>query len=124
LAVGGAYYFTAYGGVQALPDGVRQQVTALYPGTFNTTWLAALVFSVLRFLLVFAQKPVEMRKKLDTEISIEKKKTENTESAQNKYAPRAIRASCRRTCYISFHVLLAISLYQENVAVKYTCRCD
>ncbi|KAH8773845.1 major facilitator superfamily domain-containing protein [Diaporthe sp. PMI_573] len=84
LAGGGAYQFAAYGGVQALPDGVRQQVTALYSGTFKTTWLAALAFSLLGFLLVFVEKHVEMRKELDTEFGMEeKKKTETTESAEN-----------------------------------------
>lgn len=84
LAGGGAYQFAANGGVQALPDGVRQQVTDLYAGTFSITWLAALSFSLLGFLLVFVEKHIEMRKELDTEFGIEeKKKTEKVESGNN-----------------------------------------
>ncbi|KAJ8114180.1 hypothetical protein ONZ43_g4963 [Nemania bipapillata] len=71
LADGGAYEFAAHGSVQALSPVVRQQVVRLYTKAFRTTWLAALSFALLGFLLVFLEKHVELRTELDTEFGME-----------------------------------------------------
>ncbi|KAI0867433.1 major facilitator superfamily domain-containing protein [Hypoxylon argillaceum] len=71
LADGGAYEFAAHGSVQALPTATQQQVTRLYTKAFRTTWLAALAFALLGFLLVFLEKHVELRTELDTEFGME-----------------------------------------------------
>ncbi|KAI3335744.1 hypothetical protein F4824DRAFT_463424 [Ustulina deusta] len=71
LADGGAYEFAAHGSVQALPSAAQQQVTRLYTKAFRTTWLAALAFALLGFLLVFLEEHVELRTELDTEFGME-----------------------------------------------------
>ncbi|RWA08692.1 hypothetical protein EKO27_g6424 [Xylaria grammica] len=71
LANGGAYEFAAHGSIQALPPAVQQQVVRLYTHAFRTTWLAALAFALLGFLLVFLEKHVELRSELDTEFGME-----------------------------------------------------
>ncbi|KAK5637483.1 hypothetical protein RRF57_013198 [Xylaria bambusicola] len=78
LADGGAYEFAAHGSVQALPPAIQQQVVRLYTKAFRTTWLAALSFALLGFLLVFLERHVELRTELDTEFGIEEQKQGNT----------------------------------------------
>ncbi|KAI0206555.1 major facilitator superfamily domain-containing protein [Astrocystis sublimbata] len=78
LADGGAYEFAAHGSVQALPPAIQQQVVRLYTKAFRTTWLAALSFALLGFLLVFLELHVELRAELDTEFGIEEQNQGNT----------------------------------------------
>lgn len=66
--------------IQQLAKPVRQQVIAIYAGTFRTSCVVALAFALVRFLLVFLEKHIELRQELDTEFSIEgKQKTPDNE---------------------------------------------
>ncbi|KAF3058028.1 putative MFS-type transporter C16A3.17c [Daldinia childiae] len=71
LANGGAYQFAADGNVQALPSPVYEEVISIYTDTFRITWLAALAFALMGFLLVFLEKHVELRQELETEFGLE-----------------------------------------------------
>lgn len=71
LANGGAYQFAAYGAIQKLPTEIRQQVVKLYVDTFRISWLSALPFAIIGFLLVFVEKHVDLRQELETDFGME-----------------------------------------------------
>ena len=84
LADGGAYRFAAAGSSLAFfPPVVHAQVNRLYTIALKPVWQAMLAFSLLGFVVVFFEKPIELRKELDTEFGINRERNKEVEDTQN-----------------------------------------
>ncbi|KAL8718473.1 MAG: hypothetical protein Q9181_008195, partial [Wetmoreana brouardii] len=83
LANGGAYEFTASGSsLASLPPAVHAQTVALYTTALKPIWQVMLAFSLLGFLVVLFEKPIELRKELDTEFGIDRARNEEVEDSK------------------------------------------
>jgi hypothetical protein len=74
FAGGKAYSLVSAGFVQSLSEDVKAQVVDMLTQGLKPVWYGAIAFSLLGFVLAFAEKHVEMRTQLDTEYGIEKEK--------------------------------------------------
>ena len=75
LVDGGAYQFAAGGSsLASLPPIVHAQVSHLYKIALRPVWQAMLAFALLGFVVVFFEKPIELRKELDTEFGIDRER--------------------------------------------------
>ncbi|KAI0412414.1 major facilitator superfamily domain-containing protein [Xylaria grammica] len=70
LGNGGAYSYAL--GVRRLMGKTLQQTLKVYRQALRTVWLVALPFALLGFILVFAEKHVEMRTTLETDFGLER----------------------------------------------------
>ena len=83
LGNGGAYQFAAGGSsLASLPPVVHAQVVALYTTALKPVWQVMLAFSLLGFLVVLFQKPIELRKELDTEFGIDRAQYKEVEDTK------------------------------------------
>ncbi|KAF2677293.1 MFS general substrate transporter [Lentithecium fluviatile CBS 122367] len=81
FAGGKAYSLVSGGFVQSLSPGVKTEVVHMLTEGLKPVWYGAVAFSLLGFVLSFAEKHVEMRTQLDTEYGLEKeKKVADTEA--------------------------------------------
>ena len=81
LANGGAYQFAAGGSsLASLAPVTHAQTVALYTTALKPVWQVMMALSILGFLVVLFEKPIELRKELDTEFGIDRKKQEEAES--------------------------------------------
>lgn len=77
LANGGAYQFAAGGSsLASLPPVTHAETVALYTTALKPVWQVLLAFSILGFLVVLFETPIELRKELDTEFGIDRTKHE------------------------------------------------
>ncbi len=77
LANGGAYSYAL--SVRDLTGQTLEQTLNVYREALRTVWLVGLAFALVGFLLVFAEKHVDMRVTLETEFGLEtEKKPEKT----------------------------------------------
>lgn len=76
LANGAAYGFASEGSLRNLPADTKSEVVSVYVDALRTVWQIAIAFSCLGFLCVFIEKHVELRKELDTEYGLKRKKEE------------------------------------------------
>ena len=82
LANGGAYEFAAGGSsLGSLPPAVHAQVVALYTTALKPVWQVMLAFSLLGFVVVLCQKPIELRNELDTEFGIDSAREKEAKDA-------------------------------------------
>ncbi|KAF2122852.1 major facilitator superfamily domain-containing protein [Lophiotrema nucula] len=71
LKNGAAYGYASGGYVNKLPDETRHEVVRIYVHALRAVWIAAAAFAAFSFLLVFAEKHVELRKELNTEYGLD-----------------------------------------------------
>lgn len=84
LSKGAAYGYASSGTISSLPHGLQEEVRGVYSDALKTTWQVALAFALLGFLVVVAEKHVELRTELNTEFGLEKKKKKNVETEDGK----------------------------------------
>ena len=85
LSNGAAYGYAVSGGVQALQGPLRDQVMQTYAVAVQYVWYIGLAFSLLGFLVVFAEKEIVLRTELNTEFGLDKERKE--EKGQKKQEP-------------------------------------
>ncbi|KAI0395439.1 major facilitator superfamily domain-containing protein [Xylariaceae sp. FL0594] len=80
LADGGAYSFAL--NVRHLAGNVLEQTLEVYRQALRVVWFVGLAFALLGFVLVFAEKHVDMRTELETDFGLERSQQEDeTKSA-------------------------------------------
>ncbi|KAF1950185.1 MFS general substrate transporter [Byssothecium circinans] len=80
FAGGKAYSLVSSGYVQSLALEVKKEVIDMLVVALKPVWYGGMAFSLLGFVLAFAEKHVEMRTQLDTEYGLEKEsKSTSTE---------------------------------------------
>ncbi|KAK5652234.1 hypothetical protein OQA88_10731 [Cercophora sp. LCS_1] len=81
LSAGGAYQQASAAFVEQFPPEVQAEIRALYVSALRRVFWISAIFSGLGVLLVLIEKEVPLRKQLETEYGIQKKKEEDTEKA-------------------------------------------
>ncbi|KAJ8132843.1 hypothetical protein O1611_g779 [Lasiodiplodia mahajangana] len=77
LAGGGAYSYAL--SVRHLTGKIRDQTLEVYRQALRTVWFVGLAFALLGFVLVFAEKHVDMRTELETDFGLQRRdKPEDT----------------------------------------------
>lgn len=83
LANGGAYQFAAGGSsLASLPPAVHAQAARLYTTALKPVWQVLLAFSLLGFIIVLFEKPIELRKELNTEFDIDRARYKDVEDTK------------------------------------------
>lgn len=82
LGRGGAYQQASAAFVQQFGPEVQAEIRALYVSALRRVFWIGAIFSGLGVLLVLIEKEVPLRKQLDTEYGIQKKKAEDAEKAE------------------------------------------
>jgi hypothetical protein len=84
LSDGRAYGFASQRGVQALPDGIRDEVLDVYTDALKTVWQVGIAFALVGFLAAFAVKQYDMSREADDKFGIkeEQKLTTDEEKGQ------------------------------------------
>ncbi|KAL1636644.1 hypothetical protein SLS58_009698 [Diplodia intermedia] len=73
LGEGGAYEHASKAFIESFPAETRAQVVGVYADSLRRMWQIGVVFAGLSFLAVFFERPVKLRKELDTEFGLEKR---------------------------------------------------
>ncbi|KAL1606208.1 hypothetical protein SLS60_003609 [Paraconiothyrium brasiliense] len=73
LGQGKAYHYVSSEFMRTLPQELRTEVIDVYTKSLRVGWIAATVFAAVAMLLVFVEKHVPLRSKLDTDYGLEQR---------------------------------------------------
>ncbi len=79
LSNGQAYGFASMGGVQGLPDGIREEVLGVYTDSLRTVWQVGIAFALAGFLAAFAVRQYDMSREGDTTYGLSEAKSQEAD---------------------------------------------
>jgi len=82
LSNGQAYGFASMNNIQKLPDGVRDEVLAVYIDALKTVWQIGIAFSLAGFLAAFAVKQYDMSRENNTKFAINERQKDNNATSE------------------------------------------
>ena len=84
LTGGCAYQYATAAFVNSIEDvTTRDEVVKVFSGALRVVWLIGIAFAGIGFLLVFAEKEIELRNELNTEFGMEERKKNDDLPAQS-----------------------------------------